>query len=104
MASIAADLIRGMSSEEKEEVFLALLKEAIQESGDSGLMHVEDKEGHSLGYYVPPKVAAEHLRRLAPVLTAEQRAVTLKALSSLDKTFEMKEYLNELALEDAREG
>ena len=85
-------------------MFLALLREALQSNGDTGLMHVEDEEGRSFGYYVPAKVAAEQFRSLVPTLSAEQRAVTIRALSTLDTTFDMTAFLEELTLEDAERG
>jgi hypothetical protein len=95
------ELVRGMSPEDKGEIFVALLREALQYNGDAGLMHVEDEEGRPFGYYVPPKAAAEQFRSLAPILSPEQRAASLQALSTLEKTFDMKVFLNDLALEDA---
>jgi hypothetical protein len=95
------EYVRNLPPEEKQAVFLALLREALQYNGDTGLMPVEDENGKAFGYYVLPKASEKHFRSLVPVLTPEQRDVTLRAMADLSKTFDMKSYLDELKQADA---
>jgi len=69
-----ADYVRGLSPEDKQVVFLTLLREALQLNGDTGLLPVEDEDGKPFGYYVPPKVAAERADALLPKITPEREA------------------------------
>jgi hypothetical protein len=98
------EYVRGLKPEEKQAVFLALLREALQHHGDTGLLPVEDENGKGFGYYVPPKASENHLRSLVPTLSPEQRAVTARALADPTKTFDMKTYLDELKQADAMRG
>ncbi len=52
------EYVRNLPPEEKQAVFLALLREALQYNGDTGLLPVEDENGKAFGYYVPQKAAA----------------------------------------------
>ena len=70
----AAEYVRALSSEEKQAVFLALLREAIQMNGDSGLLPVEDEDGNPFGYYLPPKAVAARAEALLPKLSQEREA------------------------------
>ena len=85
-------------------LFRSLLREAMQSHGDTGLLPIDDEEGKAFGYYVPPKAAAEQFRSLLPTLKLEDRKTTAAALASLDKTFGMSEFLDELKREDERRG
>jgi hypothetical protein len=66
------EYVRTLPPEEKQAVFLALLREALQFNGDSGLMPVDDENGKPFGYYVPPKAAAEIADRELPKLSPER--------------------------------
>jgi hypothetical protein len=96
--------VRALSPEDKQAVFLALLREALEFNGDTGLLPIDDEDGKPFGYYVPPKASAEQFRTLAPVLTPEQREVTARALSSPGNTFDMNTFLDELRREDLARG
>jgi hypothetical protein len=98
------EYVRAQPPEEKQAVFLALLREALQLNGDRGLLPIDDEQGKSFGYYVPPKVAAEQLRVLVPVLTPEQEEITRRALADLSKTFDINQFFEELRQEDAGPG
>jgi hypothetical protein len=98
------EYVRGLPPEEKQAVFLTLLREALQFNGDTGLMPVEDEHGKPFGYYVPPKASEQQFRSLAPVLTPAQRDTTLRALSTLGNTFDMQSYLDDLKREDGSQG
>jgi hypothetical protein len=74
----------------------------MQSHGDTGLLPIDDEEGKAFGYYVPPKAAAEQFRSLLPILKPKDRQTTAAALASLDQTFEMNSFLDELKQEDAR--
>jgi hypothetical protein len=67
------EYVRNLPPEEKQAVFLALLREALQYNGDTGLMPVEDENGKAFGYYVPPKVAAAHAAKAWAEMPAEVR-------------------------------
>src|SRR6266568_5106600 len=88
-----AEYLQRLSQEDKQLVLLGLLREAMQSHGDTGLLPIDDEEGRSFGYYVPPKAAAEQFRSLLPSLTAEDRERTAAALASLDKTFDVHAFL-----------
>lgn len=94
------EYLQRLSQEDKQVVLLGLLREAMQSHGDTGLLPIDDEEGKSFGYYVPPKAAAEQFRSLLPSLTAQDRQVTAAALATLDQTFEMKAFLEELKFDD----
>ena len=98
------EYVRGLSPEDKQAVFLALLREAIAYNGDAGLLPVEDEDGKAFGYYVPPKAAQELFDRYGPKLTEEDHERTRKALASLDSTFSFDEFMEELRREDEAEG
>jgi hypothetical protein len=66
------DYVKNLPPEDKQAVFLALLREAIAENGDTGLLPVDDEDGKPFGYYVPPKAAAALYRSRGPKLTEEQ--------------------------------
>ena len=66
------EYVRGLSLEDKGRVLLALLREAMEDNGDAGLMPIEDEDGKPFGYYVPPKAAAELYRLEGPQLTEER--------------------------------
>src|SRR5437899_10688037 len=68
------EYVKGLPPEDKQAVFLALLREALQINGDRGLMPVEDEDGKSFGYYVPPQIAAAHAQATEPKLTPEREA------------------------------
>ena len=70
----AAEYVRTLSPDEKQAVFLALLREAIQINGDTGLLPVEDEEGNPFGYYLPPKAVAARAEALLPKLSQEREA------------------------------
>ena len=71
---MAVEYVRTLSSEEKQAVFLALLREAIQMNGDTGLLPVEDEEGNPFGYYLPTKAVAARAEALLPKLSQEREA------------------------------
>jgi hypothetical protein len=68
----AVEYVRGLPPEDKQAVFLALLREAVAENGDTGLLPVDDEDGKPFGYYVPPKAAGELYRLYGPQLTEEE--------------------------------
>jgi hypothetical protein len=100
----AVDYVRTLKPEEKQAVFLALLREALQFHGDRCLLPVEDENGKMFGYYVPPKASERHFRSLVSSLTPEECDISTRALKDLGRTFEMKTYLDELKREDDARG
>src|SRR5262249_15323593 len=69
------EYVRGLSPEEKGEVFIAILRELIEvNGGGKGLIPVETPDGESLGYYVPPLAAEALAEKYLPKLTPEGEA------------------------------
>jgi hypothetical protein len=99
-AKNSVEFVRNLSPEDREEVLVYLVREVIRVSGGNALIPVQTPAGESLGYFVPPAIAAEQLRSVLPTLSPEQRAVTERALADLSKTFDMDEYLDELTARD----
>lgn len=66
--------VRALSPEDKQVVFLALLREALEINGDTGLLPIDDEEGRSFGYYVPPKAAEERYKLYGPQLSEAEEA------------------------------
>ncbi|MBY0513111.1 MAG: hypothetical protein K2P78_04270 [Gemmataceae bacterium] len=57
--SSPAEYVRALPPEDKQAVFLALLRELIEiNGGGTGLISIDDEDGRPLGYYVPPDAAA----------------------------------------------
>jgi hypothetical protein len=93
------EYVRALTPEAKQAVFLALLREALAETGDAGLLPVDDEDGRPFGYYVPPTAAAAYLKVFPPVLSAEQQEGIRRALATPQATFDMNEFLDELSRE-----
>ena len=66
--------VRALSPEDKQVVFLTLLREALEINGDTGLLPIDDEEGRSFGYYVSPKAAEERYKLYGPQLTEAEEA------------------------------
>lgn len=96
----AVEYVRTLPPEGKQAVFLALLREALAETGDTGLLPVDDEDGRPFGYYVPPKAAAAYLKVFPPALAEEQEEGIRRALATPQATFDMNEFLDELSRED----
>jgi hypothetical protein len=96
----AVDYVRALSPEEKQAVFLALLREALAENGDTGLLPVDDEDGKPFGYYVPPKAAAAYLKVTPPALSSDQEEGIRRAIATPHATFDMGQFLDDLSRED----
>jgi hypothetical protein len=59
-----AEFVRLLSPEDKQAVFLTLLREALELNGDSGLLPIEDEDGKPLGHYVPTRAARASADRM----------------------------------------
>ena len=66
--------VRALSPDDKHIVFMALLREALEMNGDTGLLPIEDEDGRGFGYYVPPKAAEARYKLYGPQLTEEEEA------------------------------
>ncbi len=75
----AVAYVRSLSPEDKEEVFISLLKELIEINGGEGLIPL-DRPGEPLGYYVPPKAAQERFEKMMAELPPEVREALEKPL------------------------
>lgn len=92
----AVEFARALSPEAKQAVFLALLREAVEENGDSCLLPIEDDAGTPFGYYLPPKAVAARASALLPKLSAEREAELARRHADPGKwltTEELREWL-----------
>lgn len=94
------EYVRALPPEEKEAVLAELIREAIQINGGQGLISIQAPSGESLGYYVPPAVAEQALKRVGIMLSDEDRERTRDALANPDQTFDMTTFLEELREEE----
>ena len=95
----AVEYVRNLKPEEKQAVFLALLREALAENGDTGLLPVDDEDGKPFGYYVPPKATDAYLKVTPPALSTDQEEGIRRAIATPEATFDMTQYLDELSHE-----
>ena len=77
------EFVRSLQPDEKQVVFLTLLREALAENGDTGLLPIDDENGKSFGYYVPPKAAEELYRLRGPKLSEEREQELDRRIKSL---------------------
>lgn len=68
------DYVRSLSPNDKQVMFLALLRDALRYNGDTDLLPIEDEEGNPFGYYIPPKAAALRADAVLPKMTPEREA------------------------------
>ena len=71
-AGSPAEFVARLDPDQKHDLFLALLRDALVVNGDTGLLPIDDEAGEMFGYYVPPKAAEEIYRLRGPQLTEEQ--------------------------------
>ena len=98
----AVEYVRALSPEEKQAVFLALLREALAENGDAGLLPVDDEDGKPFGYYVPPKAAAAIAEREVPRLTPEREKELAERLTQMHTAIPISQVIAELKEEAER--
>lgn len=95
-----AELVRSLTSEEKDAALVELVREAIRTTGGEILLPLHSADGASLGYFVPQEIAKRHLESVMPTLSEEDRERTRRALADLSKTFDMEAFLDEVSRED----
>jgi hypothetical protein len=78
------EYVRALPPEDKQAVFLTLLREALQHNGDRGLLPIDDEDGRPFGYYVPPKAAEELFEQFGPKLSAEREREIDRRIRSLE--------------------
>ena len=78
------EFVRTMSPEDKEDVFVALLRELIVMNGGKGLIPVQASDGKSLGYYVPPEAARVRWEHFLAEMPPNVRETMTKPLHDLD--------------------
>src|SRR4051812_35923457 len=77
------EYVRGLSLEDREDVFIALLRELIEANGGGkGLIPIETHDGESLGYYVSPLAAAARAEAYLPKWTAEEDAELARRIAN----------------------
>jgi hypothetical protein len=94
----AVEFVRSLPPEEKQAVFLALLREAIQLNGDTGLLPIEDEDGNPFGCYLPPKAIAARAEALLPKMSQEREAELAKRQNEPNRmltTDELREWLKQ---------
>jgi hypothetical protein len=58
------EYVRSLPPEEKQAVFLALLREAIKGNGPRSLLPIDDENGKPFGYYVSADAARDRAAQL----------------------------------------
>lgn len=92
------EFVRNLPPEEKGKVLLALLREAMEDNGDAGVMPIDDEDGKPFGYYVPPKAAAAIAERELPKLSPERERELRDRLTQLHTAIPMSQAIAELKL------
>jgi hypothetical protein len=95
----AVDYVRSLPPEEKQAVFLELLREAMRSYGDMGLLPIDDEEGRPFGYYVPPKAAQILSDQGWNEIPPEVRQVLSRPVCDLDNCVSSEEMLTILSSE-----
>ncbi|WP_439625901.1 hypothetical protein [Gemmata sp.] len=90
------EYVKALPPEDKQAVFLSLLREALAENGDAGLLPVDDENGKPFGYYVPPKAAAEIAERELPKLSPERERELADRLTRLHTAVPIEQVISEL--------
>jgi hypothetical protein len=98
----AVEYVRTLSPEEKQAVFLALLREVLAENGDTGVLPVDDEEGKPFGYYVPPKAAAEIAERELPKLSPQREKELAERLTRLNTAIPISQVIAEFKQQEDR--
>jgi hypothetical protein len=78
------EFVRGLSPEDKEDVFLLLLRELIDLNGGKGLIPIQTPDGKALGYYVPPEAARARWERMLADMPPAVREAMTKPLGDID--------------------
>ena len=99
LAISLAEYVRGLSPEDKQVVFLALLREALEFNGDSGLLPIEDEAGKPFGYYVPPKAAQTLSDQTWNEMPASVRDAMNRPVKNLDNCISADQMLDLLSRE-----
>ena len=73
--------VRRLPGEDKQAIFLALLREAVSWNGDAGLMMIEDEDGKPFGYYTPQRVAEEQWDKLVAEMPPGVREAMLTPIN-----------------------
>ncbi|MGL6096050.1 MAG: hypothetical protein ACRC7O_09675, partial [Fimbriiglobus sp.] len=94
------EYVRGLSPDDKQAVFLSLLREAVELNGDRGLIPIDDHGGTPFGYFVPPAAAAQLVAKFVPPLTPEQDAQMTEAMRTPAESAGFDETLAWLKLAD----
>jgi hypothetical protein len=98
------ELVRAMGPEDKQAVFLFLLREALALHGDRGLLPIEDESGQAFGYYVPPKAAHRLSEQLWNEMPEAVREAFGQPVKDLENSISSEEMLAILSREDGSSG
>jgi hypothetical protein len=94
------DYVRSLSAADKNAALVTLLTETMRAHRGAGLIPLQDTNGDSFGYFVPPMPTKEQVKAMVERLTPEERQRGNEALKDLSRTFDMKEFMDELDRED----
>lgn len=97
------EYVRSLSPEDKQAVFLVLLREALALNGDTGLLPIDELDGTPFGYYVPPKAAAAIFEKYGPKLTPEEDAEMLRRTLTPGDSIPFEQMIAELKAMDPAE-
>ena len=99
VAVSTAEYVRSLPPEDKQAAFLALLREALEQNGDRGLLPIDDEDGKPFGYYVPPKAAEELFRLSGPKLSEEREQEIDRRIKSLHPGIPVEEVIADFKLQ-----
>lgn len=94
------DFVRSLTPEQKDAALVELIDEAIRVTGGKCLIPIRKANGESLGYYVPPSAAEQHLKAMLPHLSPEHLEATRAAVANPSDTFDIEAFWAELSRED----
>ncbi|MBY0455786.1 MAG: hypothetical protein K2V38_00455 [Gemmataceae bacterium] len=101
LAGLSPDeFVRALSDEQKDAVLGSLLREAVRVNGATAVIAVDDRAGHSLGYFVPPAAAAHCFKVVPPPLTDERESAIRRALATPGDTFDASAFLGDINPDD----
>lgn len=95
------EYVRSLEPDDKQAVFVSLLREALAINGDSGLLPIEDENGNPFGYYVPPNAAQALSDRIWNDTPADVRKALSEPVTNLDRSISSEEMLAILSSGDA---
>jgi hypothetical protein len=100
----AVEIVGAMSSEDKEDVLVYLIRELIAANGGKGLVPLDDPAGEFLGYFIPPLAAKDLAERQWDGMSLEARERLGRNVTDLDRCLSAEEMLDHLRRATAPTG